>query len=213
LQLYLNPLGDHILDWFHVAMRLTVLSQFVKGLPSTPEPKVPLKGKGKGKGKKPGKEYEEDDLPYPKPEEVVKRVEQVKWFLWHGNAYKALQKLDDLEFDLEPLEETGVVFNKLYLKVVEFKGYIKANQQYIVNYGDRYRNDETIASSFVESTVNEVISKRFVKRQQMRWTKAGAHQLLQVRIKVLNEELRTTFSRWYPGMKVEEVKEQQKAVA
>jgi hypothetical protein len=167
----------------------------------------------KGKGKKAVKEYEEDDLPYPKPEEVVKRVEQVKWFLWHGNAYKALQKLDDLEFDLEPLEETGVVFNKLYLKVVEFKGYIKANQQYIVNYGDRYRNDETIASSFVESTVNEVISKRFVKRQQMRWTKAGAHQLLQVRIKVLNEELRTTFSRWYPGMKVEEVKEQQKAVA
>ena len=45
----------------------------------------------------------------------------------------------------------------------------------------------------------------------MRWTKAGAHQLLQVRILVLNEELRTTFGRWYPGMKVEEVKEEQKA--
>jgi hypothetical protein len=82
-----------------------------------------------------------------------------------------------------------------------------------VNYGDRYRNAEIISSSFVESTVNEVISKRFVKRQQMRWTKAGAHQLLQVRIQVLNEELRTTFGRWYPGMKVEEVKEAQKAVA
>jgi hypothetical protein len=98
--------------------------------------------------------------------------------------------------------------------VVEFKGYIKANQQYIVNYGDRYRNDETISSSFVESTVNEVISKRLVKRQQMRWTKPGAHQLLQVRIQVLNEELRGTFCRWYPGMKLqEEVKGEQKAVA
>jgi hypothetical protein len=129
------------------------------------------------------------------------------------NPYQALQKLDDLEFDLEPLEEKGVVFNKLYLKVVEFKGYIKANQQYIVNYGDRYRNDETISSSFVESTVNEVISKRFVKRQQMRWTKGGAHQLLQVRIQVLNEELRGTFGRWYLGMKVEEVKSERKAVA
>ncbi len=187
-----------------------MLSQFVKGLPSLPEPKLP----SKGKGKKVVKENEEDDLPKPKPEEVAKKVEQIKWFLWHGNVYKALQILDNLEFELEPVEENGVVFNKLYLKVVEFKGYIKANQPYIVNYGDRYRNDETISSSFVESTVNEVISKRFVKRQQMRWTKAGAHQLLQVRIQVLNEELRTTFGRWYPGMKPqEEVKEAQKAVA
>ena len=48
----------------------------------------------------------------------------------------------------------------------------------------------------------------------MRWTKAGAHQLLQVRIQVLNEELRTTFGRWYPGMKLQEdVKAEQKAVA
>ena len=47
----------------------------------------------------------------------------------------------------------------------------------------------------------------------MRWNKAGAHQLLQMSIQVLNEEMRTTFSRWYPGMKVEEVKEEQKAVA
>ena len=51
-----------------------------------------------------------------------------------------------------------------------------------------------------ESTVNELVSKRFVKQQQMRWTKAGAHQLLQVRVQVLDEELHRTFERWYPGM-------------
>jgi hypothetical protein len=85
-------------------------------------------------------------------------------------------------------------------KVEELTGYIRANQKYIVNYGNRYRNGETISSAFVESTVNEVISKRFVKRQQMRWTKAGTHRLVQVRTKVLNEEWRSTFSRWYPGM-------------
>ena len=63
------------------------------------------------------------------------------------------------------------------------------------------RNGETISTAFVESTVNEVISKRFVKKQQMRWTKEGAHQLLQVRIQVLNDELRQTFHNWYPGMR------------
>jgi len=45
--------------------------------------------------------------------------------------------------------------------------------------------------------VNQVISKRFVKKQQMRWTKKGAHLLLQVRAQVLNEDLRPTFERWY----------------
>jgi hypothetical protein len=84
--------------------------------------------------------------------------------------------------------------------VSEFNGYITANENYIVNYGDCYRNGETISTAFVESTVNEVISKRFVKKQQMRWTKEGAHRLLQVRIHVLNDEFRPTFCSWYPGM-------------
>ena len=52
----------------------------------------------------------------------------------------------------------------------------------------------------MESTVNQVVSKRMVRQQQMRWTPRGAHLLLQVRMRVLNEELRDTFSRWYHGM-------------
>jgi len=57
-----------------------------------------------------------------------------------------------------------------------------------------------IATAFAESTVNQVISKRMVKKQQMRWTPRGAHLLLQVRTRVLNDELQATFSRWYPAL-------------
>lgn len=32
LQLYLSPEAEHILDWFHLSMRLTVLGQYAKGL-------------------------------------------------------------------------------------------------------------------------------------------------------------------------------------
>jgi hypothetical protein len=39
-----------------------------------------------------------------------------------------------------------------------------------------------------------------VKKQQMRWSERGAYILLQARTQVLNEDLRNTFSRWYPGM-------------
>ena len=44
----------------------------------------------------------------------------------------------------------------------------------------------------------------FVKKQQMRWTQRGAHLLLQTRVQVLNEDLRNTFCRWFPGMKADQ---------
>ena len=84
--------------------------------------------------------------------------------------------------------------------VREFGTYITANRPFIPNYGDRYRHGETISTAFVESAINQVLSKRFVKKQQMRWTDRGAHLLLQVRTRVLNEDWRSTLSRWYPGM-------------
>jgi hypothetical protein len=33
----------------------------------------------------------------------------------------------------------------------------------------------------------------------MRWTPRGAHLLLQVRTRVLNDQLADDFHRWYPG--------------
>jgi hypothetical protein len=32
LQLYLSPQSEHVLDWFHITMRLTVMQQMAKGL-------------------------------------------------------------------------------------------------------------------------------------------------------------------------------------
>jgi len=71
---------------------------------------------------------------------------------------------------------------------------------FIPNYGDRWRNGERIASGFVEATVNQVVARRMVKKQQMRWTPVGAHLLLQVRTRTINGDLRATFQQWYPDM-------------
>jgi hypothetical protein len=49
------------------------------------------------------------------------------------------------------------------------------------NPGERYRCGERISTGFVESAANQVIAKRFLKKQQMRWTPRGAHLLLQDR--------------------------------
>src|ERR1700687_3215042 len=48
------------------------------------------------------------------------------------------------------------------------------------------------------SSINQVVSRRFVKKQQMQWTLRGAHLLLQTRTKVLNADLDDLFRRWYP---------------
>lgn len=87
--------------------------------------------------------------------------------------------------------------SKLLNTLREFQSYIENNASFITNYGERWRYGETISTAFVESTVNQVISKRMVKSQQMRWSRRGAHLLLQVRTRVLDEELRDTFKRWY----------------
>jgi hypothetical protein len=59
--------------------------------------------------------------------------------------------------------------------------------------------------------VNQVISKRFCKKQQMQWTKHAAHLLLQMRVKTLNHELRALFHCWYPDFPIEEDEEPQAA--
>ena len=45
-----------------------------------------------------------------------------------------------------------------------------------------------------------MISRRFAKKQQMQWSKQGAHRLLQTRTRTLNGTLRDLFTSWYPAM-------------
>ncbi len=131
--------------------------------------------------------------------EVEKQLESLKHHLWNGNIAPALRLIDFLQLLLED-KIMSPERKKLLKAVREFGGYIATNQQFIPDYGDRYRNEETITTSFVESAVNQVVSKRFVKSQQMRWSQHGAHLLLQVRTHVLNKELRDRFQQWYPDM-------------
>src|SRR5437899_8108716 len=73
---------------------------------------------------------------------------------------------------------------------VESYWYLDLNRKYLVNYGWRYRRGMPISSSIAESAVNEVVSLRCAKKRQMRWTDKGAHLLVQVRVSVLNGELK-----------------------
>jgi hypothetical protein len=123
---------------------------------------------------------------------------RLKWLLWHGNVFNALQTVEGIAIDLETLHPDGQP-SKLLKAVNEFDSYLHANAGRIPNYGERRRAGEAISTAFTESAVNQVISKRKVKKQQMRWTPRGAHLLLQVRTRVLNDTLTNDYRRWYPG--------------
>ncbi|HEX2808348.1 MAG TPA: ISKra4 family transposase, partial [Kineosporiaceae bacterium] len=133
LPLYLNPRAEHLLDWFHVTMRLTVLTQLAKGLRAPP--------------------------PAVTADSVAAQLARLKWFCWHGNVFRALQTVEDLDLDLDlDVDGAGPEQRKLCKAVGEFGGYLRANAASIPNYGERYRAGEVISSSLAESTINQVVS-------------------------------------------------------
>jgi hypothetical protein len=107
------------------------------------------------------------------PKTQNKKLEKVKWCLWHGNLEKALQKLDDL---------IKVVKNpSRSIKLRKLKTYIENNQDYLVNYEDRKKHNVPFTSHLAESTVESLINQRCKGQQHMRWTRLGVHKLLQIR--------------------------------
>jgi hypothetical protein len=169
----ISPCSEHVLDWFHIAMRLTVLGQYAKGV---------------------------TQLDHPVGSRLLADLERVKWLLWHGNQRRAREVIQCVSDEVDALDVDYPNVRKFAKATHEFSVYIAANAGSLINYGERYRAGERISSAFVESTVNAVISKRFAKRQQMQWTRRGAHLLLQIRTRTLDGTLRPLFECWYPGL-------------
>src|SRR5713226_2413841 len=104
-------------------MRITLMGHLAKGLCSRDNPQLAV--------------------------ELAEELERLKWYLWHGNVFLALQTIDDLQLDVDN-EDASPEQHKLSTAVSEFGGYIRANGAWIPNYGERYRCGEASSSAFVE---------------------------------------------------------------
>ncbi|HSL38137.1 MAG TPA: ISKra4 family transposase, partial [Arthrobacter sp.] len=169
----LSPGAVTILDWFHIAMRLTGLEQYAKG------------------------------LAHHNPVEALAlrhRLERIQWRLWHGDGDEALIRAQALAADVAALASAYPGLKRLVKAIAGLATYIANNAAAIVTYSERWHNGERISTAFVESTVNRVVSRRFAKKQQMQWSKKGAHRLLQTRTKTLDGTLPDLFAQWYPAM-------------
>ena len=101
-------------------MRLTVLNQMAKSVRSRDNPNLTA--------------------------ELGQELERLKWYLWHGNVFLALQTITYLQLDADCCDDSSEQ-RKLSKAVAEFGGYIRANATSIPNYGERFRAGETISSA------------------------------------------------------------------
>jgi hypothetical protein len=86
VQEYLHPFSEHLIDWFHIAMRLTVLQQQTKPLQEE-RPQIGA--------------------------DVSKQLESAKHLLWHGNTEEALERIVNQLMDLSLISAHSAAAKKV----------------------------------------------------------------------------------------------------
>lgn len=107
-------------------------------------------------------------------------LDNAKWKLWHGKSEEALAKLALLRDNLTD--------EKKKFKIVGLYNFIDSNQIYIINYEERAQTNKTYTSQVAESHIESLINARQKRSKKMQWTREGAHQVLQIRAKMVSKQ-------------------------
>ncbi len=143
--------ATHILDWFHIAMKLRPLEQTAAWLSRHNQPNS--------------------------PPDLAANIASLKWRLWNGQADRALDLINGLLRNEESAHRDSVMSRQLLNGMKNVTTYIRQNRKSIANYGERYRDGKRISSTSAEASVNNLVARRMVKKQQMRWSEQGANLL------------------------------------
>jgi hypothetical protein len=166
----------HVLDWFHLSMRIQHVAQTAKGWPDTSV----------------GDRRTGADL--------ADAIERIRWRLWHGQVKRAL---DLIRETLVTLDTTGAAVSspvaaaaaaatataKVARVLRQLETYVSGQSELIIDYARARRRDEPISTATTESTVQWLLHRRMNAQQQMRWSPRGAHLMLKVRTAVMNRTL------------------------
>jgi hypothetical protein len=122
LHLHLGPHARHMLDWFHLAMRLQRLRQFLVALTHL-DPVVEA--------------------------QMQTALERTKWSLRHGKRKQAVRRFRDVEWRIWQFGSRYPKFSALARAVNEFLRYIDRNAHMIPDYGARWRAGKVITTAFI----------------------------------------------------------------
>jgi len=169
-----------ILDWFHISMRLRPIEQMV--------PKIAAALK---------------ELDADIGEFILQKTPRVRYQMWNGQWHAAVKRMREIYnaakigLNVEPATDTERL-QRFRRHLFELKEYLRNNWKNLTNYAKAYRHGLRISSAPAESGMSHLVNQRMGKRQPMRWSAAGAHQLLLVRCAVLDCRLEGFFREWYP---------------
>ena len=169
----------HVLDWFHLAMRVQHVAQAAMSWPDTTET-------DRNAGAR-----------------LTETIERIRWRLWHGQVKRALDLIaetivtvDVAADDKSPIAATARKVTRL---LGDLETYVSGQSDIIIDYATARRCEEPISTAITESTVQWLLHRRMNAQQQMRWSPRGAHLMLKVRTAVVNGTLDRDYAvaeRW-----------------
>ncbi len=164
----------HILDWWHISMRIQHVENAVKGL-------LQIRG------------FSGIPVLFKRPAETL------RWYLWHGKIMTATTSLQWLMVDCARLATDDRMATeaagRVQARCRDLYSYLANNMDSLTNYGWRYRRGLPISSSRAEGCVDDIGNTRMGKRRRMRWSPKGAHRVAVVRAAVLDGRLTAAYQR------------------
>ena len=120
----------HVLDWFHLSMRIQHVAQAATSWPDA-----------SAEDRKAGAN-------------LAETIERIKWRLWHGQVRRGLDLIAET---MATLEATAEAVSPATLKVTRLLGeletYVCGQSDIIIDYATARRREEPISTAVTESTV------------------------------------------------------------
>ena len=156
----------HVLDWFHLAMRIQHAAQCASGWPASTVSDCRTRAR------------------------FADAVEHIRWRLWHGQTGRALRliqrTLAAVKAKAEQKTAAARSAAKLTKALIALETYVSGLADLIIDYASARLDDEPFFTSPTEGAVQWLLHRRMGAQQQMRWSPRGAHLMLQVRTAIVN---------------------------
>ena len=159
----------HVLDWFHLAMRVQHVAQAATTWPDTAGTDRLAGGC------------------------LTKSIERIRWRLWHGQVQRALALIAETIVTVAAAADgnppSATIARKVTRLLRDLETYVSGQAGIIIDYATARRRKEPISTAVTESTVQWLLHRRMNAQQQMRWSPQGAHLMLKVRTAAVNGTL------------------------
>jgi hypothetical protein len=160
-----------ISDWFHISMRIRHIEASARAIDDS----HPAVAKGK--------------------QEVLEALERMRHRLWNGHKRAAEDASRAVRAGLrehpdEPKRKGRAKRNRTICRAMKkMVDYIGNPQARLVNYAERHRAGERVATSLVEGGADHLVNARMARTQHMRWSEQGAFNVLPVRAAYFSKRL------------------------